>query len=582
VSGISLSILIPSRNEEFLARTCEDILAHIEGDTEIIAVIDGQAAGPELPVDPRLRVIRLDKSIGQRAAQNLAARNSTARYVMKLDAHCAVEPGFDRKLMAVMEDDMTIVPVMRNLWVFDWVCDFCGARKYQGPKPTECAECKSDGGHIAMEMIWNPKVNPQNSAYRFNKDLQFKYFGELRQLQGTTGLQESMSLQGSCFMATRENYWARELCDESWGSWGQQGTEVALKTWLSGGRVLCLRDTWYAHLFRTQEGFSFPYPLNGKSQDRARKISRDIFLNDNWPKQVRPLAWLIEKFWEPLSRIQKNDRDLDDWNARWQLSDIETLKARPFVIPATGKPYTRPVTKSIIYYTDNQLDDCIARPVRDRLAVISRDQGMPITSASLKRMDFGAKNVWFHSHKRGHLTMFRQILGALENSHADVVFFCEHDVLYHPSHFDFIPPEPDRYYYNTNVWQVRPDDGHAVYFFCRKLSQMSCYRALAIAHYRTRIAMVEANGGVYDPRLGFEPGTRGTRHGGVDDSGFGDWRSAVPNIDIRHAGTLSKSKWSPADFRNPKNNIDWQEATSVPGWGVTEGRFDAFLAETTI
>ena len=35
---MDLSILIPARNEMFLRRTIEDILEHMEGDTEIIAV----------------------------------------------------------------------------------------------------------------------------------------------------------------------------------------------------------------------------------------------------------------------------------------------------------------------------------------------------------------------------------------------------------------------------------------------------------------------------------------------------------------------------------------------------------------
>jgi len=163
-----LSLIIPSRSEQFLARTCQDILEHIEGDTEIIAVIDGEAAGPALPMDPRLRVIKLDASVGQRAAQNLAVRNSRARYVMKIDAHCAVDQGFDRKLMAVMEDDITLTPLMRNLHVFDWMCSFCGLSKYQGPKPKaddECPECKSVGT-FEMQMVWNPKTNPASTAFQ--------------------------------------------------------------------------------------------------------------------------------------------------------------------------------------------------------------------------------------------------------------------------------------------------------------------------------------------------------------------------------------------------------------------------------
>lgn len=44
MSAQDISILIPARNEMFLARTIEDILANIEADTEVIVVLDGQWA----------------------------------------------------------------------------------------------------------------------------------------------------------------------------------------------------------------------------------------------------------------------------------------------------------------------------------------------------------------------------------------------------------------------------------------------------------------------------------------------------------------------------------------------------------
>ena len=97
-----LSILIPARNEEFLARTVADILEHIEGDTEIIAVLDGAWADPPVPDDDRVNLIHHSQSVGQRAATNEAARMSEARYVMKVDAHCAFDQGFDVKMMDAM------------------------------------------------------------------------------------------------------------------------------------------------------------------------------------------------------------------------------------------------------------------------------------------------------------------------------------------------------------------------------------------------------------------------------------------------------------------------------------------------
>ena len=469
-----LSILIPSRNEMFLNNTIQDILNNIEADTEVIAVLDGQWPIEPIPDNPRVILIHFSESIGQRAATNVAARISKAKYLMKLDAHCGMDKGFDVKLMNDMQDNWTQVPIMRNLHAFDWVCE-CGHIRYQGPtKP--CEKCGKD---MRREIRWIAKTNPQSTAFRYDTTLHFQYHNErkntaeykdgliigyrlsipsnpafmpsgivkfftdfagshgfacrgnglwfrqnmssntmrlstinyggsigteeilfigdeakvngvtassiitkmvnnwdvfspsfwettynpsvensvyecflpetsiasisslidatnpvptsrsfvnsniINQLNSIIGgqfiysentksfhngsvalipikdksLNETMSLQGSCFMCTREKYFELNLCDETWGSWGNQGTEVATKTWLSGGRVVVNKKTYYAHLFRTQgNDFGFPYPQSGRAVERARNFSRELFFNNGYDKQIYPLSWLIEKF----------------------------------------------------------------------------------------------------------------------------------------------------------------------------------------------------------------------------------------------------------------------------------------------
>jgi glycosyltransferase involved in cell wall biosynthesis len=290
-----LSILIPARNEQFLNRTIEDIFAHVEGDTEIIVVLDGSWPAEPIPDNPRLTLIHHSTSIGQRAATNEAARLSEAKYLMKVDAHCAFDQGFDVKLMADMQDDWTMAPLMKNLHAFDWVCPN-GHRRYQSPSGV----CKDCGEPTAMDVVWIAKNNPKSTSYRFDKDLHFQYWEDYKKKQ-KGDLVESMSLQGSAFLVTRKKYFELDICDERHGSWGQQGTEVACRTWLSGGRVVISKKTWYAHLFRTQGAdFGFPYPNPGI--EKARVHSRQLWnLKEpnkfpNWDKAKYPLIWLIQKF----------------------------------------------------------------------------------------------------------------------------------------------------------------------------------------------------------------------------------------------------------------------------------------------
>ncbi len=299
-----LSILIPARNEEFLKKTIEDILSNIEGDTEVIAVLDGYET--ELPISPRLRVIHNSEGLGQRAATNQACRLSKAKYVMKVDAHCAFDKGFDVKMVAEMRDNWTMVPVMRNLHAFDWVCPD-GHRRYQGPSGP-CRAClpsgKECGKPTQKDIVWIAKTNPQSTSYCFDEEPHFQYFRDFKRRPEykkdleETELTETMSLQGSCWIVTRDKYWELNLSDEAFGSWGSQGIEVACKTWLSGGRVVVNHKTWYAHMFRTQGGdFGFPYQLSGKQVAYAKKTARELFFDNKWEKQVRPLSWLLEKFW---------------------------------------------------------------------------------------------------------------------------------------------------------------------------------------------------------------------------------------------------------------------------------------------
>lgn len=488
-----LSILIPARNEEFLSRTIQDILENIEADTEVIAVLDGEWANPPVEQHPQVNVVYLPKSIGQRAATNLACRLSKAKYVMKVDAHCAFDKGFDRKLIEDMQDDWTVVPTMRNLHAFNWVCK-CSVETYQD-KGSTCPGC---GATMEKKMIWEPRRGTRNYSYCFDSEPHFNYFSDYRNredfkegaiigynlsftpsliasdlltkgvssalvgaqpsslasvvslltnfanshqfpsgadflrsrknvsvdavslpavdggrsvrtsevlgvgdefkmegvatspiltevvenrdiLPSSSGdtlnkpgvketmrhfviseigavtittfvdstspvpttskrinsevvdelnsilggefvyneksgsyhngsvalnlirnkeLTETMSLQGSAFMLTRDKYWELNICDENFGSWGSQGIEVAVKTWLSGGKVIVNHKTWYAHMFRTKaaNGFGFPYHLSGKQVQEAKTMARDLFFNNKWDKAVHPLSWLVEKF----------------------------------------------------------------------------------------------------------------------------------------------------------------------------------------------------------------------------------------------------------------------------------------------
>ena len=324
MSKYDLSILIPARNEELLAETVSGILKNKRGKTEVLVGLDGQWADPTLEDHEDVKIVYYGKSIGQRAMTNQLCKLSKAKYVMKIDAHCALDEGFDVKLMANMEDNWTVIPALYNLHGFDWKCNKCGNRWYQGAQPKHCQLSGTDGNkpeHINPNcdstdfekvIVFKPRMSRRSEFYRFDTTMHFQYHSARKKHEDVKGeIAETMSAQGSCFMLTREKYWELNICDEKFGSWGQQGVEVALKTWLSGGRLVTNKNTWYSHMFRTQPGFGFPYPISGKQVDQARKLSRELFVENTWEKQVYPMSWLLDKF---------------DWPEDWHDPNHEMVK----------------------------------------------------------------------------------------------------------------------------------------------------------------------------------------------------------------------------------------------------------------
>ena len=150
-----LSVIIPARSEEFVTITVENILKNIQADTEVIVICDGN--WPEFPIadHPRVIIVHHTTPIGQRAATNEGACISRADYILKIDAHCAVDQGFDRKLINDHRHrNWTLIPRMYKLDAFNWLCA-CGHKMGQGVAPASCEKC---GGHdLTKEIIWQPR-----------------------------------------------------------------------------------------------------------------------------------------------------------------------------------------------------------------------------------------------------------------------------------------------------------------------------------------------------------------------------------------------------------------------------------------
>lgn len=231
-------------------------------------------------------------------------------------------------------------------------------------------------------------------------------------------------------------------------------------------------------------------------------------------------------------------------------------------------------TKGCIYYTDLRpkwfiLDHC--------QETLKKNCPYKIVSVSLhKPVDLG-ENICITDRERSYPTMVYQIVTALEKLDTDYVFFLEHDVLYHPSHFDFTPPRDDIYYYNINNyrWHIK-EDFAVTYSGLHSLSMLCCNRELALRHFKARLAWIEETGmdkqRSREPRwgrvFGYEPGTKKKRKGGFSDEDFEVWKSKLPNVDIRHRHCFSNPKTHKEDFKHLPDDFTEVKAVDIPYWDI--------------
>lgn len=217
------------------------------------------------------------------------------------------------------------------------------------------------------------------------------------------------------------------------------------------------------------------------------------------------------------------------------------------------------MNKIVLYYTCNTHSKTLELTCREYLL----QADLPIVAVALN------EEIYFGNHeitvmgKPSILTMHTQIVAGLKtiawNKLADVVFLCENDVLYHPSHFDFEPADPDTFYYNTNVYKCW-QDGHKVWTDnLQQISGLCVSVDTALKFFAERLWQIEVEG---DNRH-YEPNAR---YG----CNTANWQSTLPNVDIRHNRNLTRSHRTADEFRNKQYAQGFKVVDSIPYWDEQE------------
>ena len=284
-----LSIIIPARNEIYLQKTIDGLLKNAVGDIEIIPIIDGPSTHPIEPSKPDPRVKPIIKAIpeGMRPAINDGAAAATGKYLMKCDGHCIFKPGYDQTLKADCEPDWLMVPTRHSVFAETWTIK---GRNFNYHYLTFPYDMSMYGyGLHAKTYEWHENK-------RINEETKDKPIDDL------------MTFQGSCWFMHRDAFFRiLNPLDHANYYFYQEAQEVGLKFWMSGGKCIINKKTWYGHLHKgSSTGRGFFLSLHKKR--RSETYAADYWLNDRWPQTTRKWKWYIEHFW-PMLRGWPDDWD---------------------------------------------------------------------------------------------------------------------------------------------------------------------------------------------------------------------------------------------------------------------------------
>lgn len=267
-----LNIIIPSKNEVFLKKTIQDVLAKSVTDIHIYPVLDGYEPDDGLVEDKKVTYIRLPKTWYSKKRQgiNLVVNSYKSDYVMSLDAHCMLDYGWDEILTKNLNENEVVVPRRNRLDAKNW-----------------CIQPQSDTRPpIDYEYImWPLKFDPIG-FHGFKWD-------ERTLSRWNIPIDETMEIQGSMWLMYKT--WFQKcgfMKIDGYTGWGSEGEEIVFTTYKNDGKVIINKKTSYSHLHKGKEyGRMYFLP---KAETRASYL----YAYDFWVHKNRNFfVKFIEKFW---------------------------------------------------------------------------------------------------------------------------------------------------------------------------------------------------------------------------------------------------------------------------------------------
>lgn len=315
-----LSVIIPSRNVpewKYIHKTVDDLFAKAKGDIEVIVVQDGYSPTPALTPRDNLIIIPHRESMGMRPSINEGVAAAKGKYIMKCDDHCMFAEGFDVALAADCDDNWLAVPSRYSLDGENW------KRKY---------------GPIDYLYLCYPYHLDNQFGFGFHgkkwhgeRGYEGGYFDREKKLRAIK-VDDMLTFQGSCWFMTKEYYLKIGGMQQYGYKDHQEAQELGFKVWLSGGRCVVNKNTWYAHLHKGP-AHGRGYRIFRHNMIKSQIYSAKLWMANGWNGQIRKLKWLIEKDnWWPLERWPEDWDSPKYWEnhdySLWHKSNTLTMEER--------------------------------------------------------------------------------------------------------------------------------------------------------------------------------------------------------------------------------------------------------------
>jgi len=305
-----ISVIIPSRVDQYLQPTIDDLLNKSRGEIEIIVVLDGYWPDPMIKNDERVKIIHqgtIHNNRGLRAGINAGVSVAKGDFIMKIDEHCLVSKGYDVRLSQTCQEDWLVVP-----------------RRYRlDPEKWDLT--------INTEGDKRPPIDYMYISYPYRKLLDATsglYGAEDKQRyfdRKDVEVDDLMTMQGSCWFLRRDYFnklFPNGMDEENYGPFNHEAQELNCTIWLSGGRCVVDKAVHYAHYHKGKRGKGYGFSREQyrkfmADKEKARRYATKYWLNTKDFKY--DWEWLMEKFspvptWPANWKEQLKIDEKKDWS----------------------------------------------------------------------------------------------------------------------------------------------------------------------------------------------------------------------------------------------------------------------------